>query len=405
MKIHEYQAKSLLREYGIGTDRGRLVRSPEEVDGVIDDFRDARRFVLKAQIHAGGRGLGHFADGYDGRGVQIVEDHREAKERVRKMLGNRLITDQTTAKGRRVNGVYVAVAEEVSAEFYLAILVDRSLGRPVILAGRQGGMGVESAGQPMGREVVSPAFGLRPFQIRRVAAMLGLEGASDFVQFEGFLRSLYRLFWDRDLSLLEINPLVRTRDGRILALDAKMEFDDNGLFRQAEVAQLRDPLEEDPRELEAARFGLNYVALDGNVGCLVNGAGLAMATLDALQLHGIRPANFLDVAGNSNEDQIYEALRILLADGNLQAIFINIFGGITCGDQVARGLVRALEDGSRPIPIVVRLEGTQAADGRQILRDSGLSIAIVDSLRDGSERLLALVNGAAPVARPAAVLA
>lgn len=390
MRIHEYQAKSLLREYGIGTDRGHLIGSPDEIDATIEKFPDGRRLVLKAQIHAGGRGKGHFVDRQIGGGVQIVEGHGAAKERAREMLGNRLITKQTSKNGRCVNAIYVTTAEDVLAEYYLAILVDRSLKRPIILAGQNGGMDVESSTSDMVQEIVSPSFGLQDFQIRRTAPALGLDGPSDFPQFHDFLRSLYRLFWQKDLSLLEINPLAKTVDGRILALDVKMEFDDNGLFRRPEILELRDPREEDRREVEAAKFGLNYVALDGDVGCLVNGAGLAMATLDVLQLHGIRPANFLDVAGNSSEEQIHAALRILLSDQKLRGILINIFGGITCGDQVGRGIVRALAETHGSVPIVVRLEGMRAAEGKQILRESGLPIVIVDSLKTCSETLLQL---------------
>ena len=382
MKVHEYQAKSILSRYGVAVPRGEVTDSPAETREIA--HRLGGRCVVKAQIHAGGRGKGG--------GVKLAKDPDEAYGLARTMIGMTLVTPQTGPGGRVVRKVLVEEALEIARELYLGITLDRGLGLPAMMVSKFGGMEIEgfAAKDPAAivREPLDPALGMFPFQARKLAFALGLEGDS-FRKGVAFMQSLFRAYVETDASLAEINPLLVTRSGEVLALDAKMNFDDNALFRHADIKEMRDLAEEDPLEVEASKFGLNYIKLDGNVGCMVNGAGLAMATMDLVQLAGGQPANFLDVGGGASEEQVKNAFRIILSDRNVKTILINIFGGIMRCDIIARGVVAAVQEmggRGRSAPVVVRLEGTNAELGKQILRDSKLEITPAEGLADAARK-------------------
>ncbi len=379
MKVHEYQAKSILARYGVAVPRGEVSDSPAEAREIA--HRLGGRCVVKAQIHAGGRGKGG--------GVKLAKDPDEAYALAKTIVGMTLVTTQTGPAGRSVKKVLIEEALEIDRELYLGITLDRGKGLPAMMVSKSGGMEIEevAARDPKAivREVLDPGLGMFPFQARKLAFALGLSGES-FKKGVGFMQSLFRAYVETDASLAEINPLLVTKQGDVLALDAKMNFDDNALFRHPDIKEMRDLAEEDPLEVEASKFGLNYIKLDGNVGCMVNGAGLAMATMDLVKLAGGEPANFLDVGGGANEEQVKNAFRIILSDKNVKAILINIFGGIMRCDIIAKGVVAAVEDMGLSTPVVVRLEGTNVDEGKKILRDSGLKITPADGLADGAKK-------------------
>jgi succinyl-CoA synthetase beta subunit len=389
MKVHEYQAKSLLARYGVAVPRGEVADTPEGAREIAKRLGGSA--VVKAQIHAGGRGKGG--------GIRVARDPDQAFEHARAILGMTLVTPQTGAAGRIVRKVLVEEALELDRELYLGVTLDRSRALPVVIASRSGGMEIEevAAKDPSAvlRELVDPFLGLFPFQARRLAFALGLLGNS-FREGVSLMESLFRAYVDTDSTLAEVNPLLVTREGRVLALDAKMTFDDNALFRHPDIGEMRDLAEEDPLEVEASKFGLNYIKLDGSVGCMVNGAGLAMATMDLVKLAGGEPANFLDVGGGASEEQVKNAFRIILSDANVRAILINIFGGIMRCDVIAKGVVAAVREmgwGGRALPVVVRLEGTNVDEGQRILRESGLAVTPAEGLADAARKAVAAAAG------------
>ncbi len=379
MKVHEYQAKAILARFGVAVPRGEVTDSPAEAREIAR--RLGGRAVVKAQIHAGGRGKGG--------GVKLAKDPQEAHDLAKRILGMTLVTPQTGPHGRVVQKVLVEEALDIERELYVSVTLDRSRRVPVVMASKAGGMDIEevAARDPAAivREGVDASLGMFPFQARKIAFALGLAGDS-FKKGVGLLQSLFRAYVETDASLAEINPLLVTKQGDVLALDAKMSFDDNALFRHPDIKEMRDLAEEDPLEVEASRYGLNYIKLDGNVGCMVNGAGLAMATMDLVKLAGGSPANFLDVGGGANEEQVKNAFRIILSDHNVKAVLINIFGGIMRCDIIAKGVVAAVREMGLAIPVVVRLEGTNVDEGKAILRDSGLKITPADGLADGARK-------------------
>jgi len=379
MKVHEYQAKSILARFGVAVPRGEVTDSPAEAREIAR--RLGGRAVVKAQIHAGGRGKGG--------GVKLAKDPQEAHDLAKRILGMTLVTPQTGAHGRVVQKVLVEEALDIERELYVSVTLDRSRRLPVVMASKAGGMDIEevAARDPAAivREGVDASLGMFPFQARKVAFALGLSGDS-FKKGVGLLQALFRAYVETDASLAEINPLLVTKQGDVLALDAKMTFDDNALFRHPDIKEMRDLAEEDPLEVEASRYGLNYIKLDGSVGCMVNGAGLAMATMDLVKLAGGSPANFLDVGGGANEEQVKNAFRIILSDRNVKAVLINIFGGIMRCDIIAKGVVAAVREMGLSIPVVVRLEGTNVDEGKAILRESGLQITPADGLADGARK-------------------
>jgi len=388
MKIHEYQAKTILARYGVTTPRGEVAFSKDEARAIASRL-GTPVVVVKAQIHAGGRGKGG--------GVKLARSVDQAADLAGQILGMNLVTPQTGPGGRIVKRLLVEEGLDIKRELYLGLLVDRISGAPVFMASAAGGMEIEEVAKEnpaaILREAIHPAAGLQAYQCRKLAFGLGLpeEAVKNAVP---FLQALYRAFLDTDASLLEINPCVLTGDGRLVALDAKMSFDDSALFRHKELRELRDLDEEDPLEVEASKFGLNYIKLDGSVGCMVNGAGLAMATMDIIKLSGGAPANFLDVGGGASAEQVKNAFTILISDSSVRAVFINIFGGILRCDVLATGVVAAAKDLQLKIPIVVRLEGTNVDEGKKILRDSGLHFGIADGMKDGAEKVVALAGGA-----------
>ena len=379
MKVHEYQAKSILARYGVAVPRGEVTDSPTEAREIA--HRLGGRCVVKAQIHAGGRGKGG--------GVKLAKDPEEAFALAKAILGMTLVTPQTGPAGRVVQKILVEEALDIDRELYLGVTLDRGRGLPSVMASRSGGMEIEevAAKDPNAivREAVDPALGLFPFQARKLAFALGLSGDA-FRKALPFLQALFRAYVDTDASLAEINPLLVTKSGDVLALDAKMNFDDNALFRHPDIKEMRDLAEEDPLEVEASKYGLNYIKLDGTVGCMVNGAGLAMATMDLVKLAGGEPANFLDVGGGANEEQVKNAFRIILSDRNVRAVLINIFGGIMRCDIIANGVVGAVREMGLSIPVVARLEGTNVDQGKDILRRSGLKITAADGLADAARK-------------------
>jgi succinyl-CoA synthetase beta subunit len=388
MKIHEYQAKAILAKFGVPVPRGEVVFKMDEARAA------ARRLgtpvvVVKAQIHAGGRGKAG--------GVKLARSADEAASLAERMLGMKLVTPQTGPEGRIVHRLLIEEGLDIKRELYLSVLVDRAARAPVFMASAAGGMEIEEVArerpEAILRETIHPATGLQSFQGRKLAFGLELTGGQVNVAVP-FFQSLYRAFVETDASLLEINPCVVTGDGRLVALDAKVNFDDNALYRHPEFKELRDLDEETPLEVEAAKYKLNYIKLDGTVGCMVNGAGLAMATMDIIQHSGASPANFLDVGGGASEEQVKNAFRILLSDPNVKAVFINIFGGILRCDVLASGVVNAAKELKLKVPVVVRMEGTNVEEGQKILRNSGLNFTVADGMKDGAEKVVALAGGA-----------
>ena len=391
MNIHEYQAKELLTKFGADTPRGSVARTPAEAERIARDL-GINTLVVKAQIHAGGRGKGTFTNGFKG-GVHLCKTASQARDTASKMLGQSLVTHQTGPEGRVVNRVLVGESVEIEKEFYFAILMDRATGAPVIVASSEGGIDIEEVAakspEKILREPVDPAWGLQPYQMRKLAKKLGFAPSKMRAACKLFA-ALYRCFTACDCSMVEINPLVLTKGGDVLALDAKFSFDDNALFRHPEIVALRDTAEEDPREVAAAKHHLSYIGLDGNIGCMVNGAGLAMATMDIIKHHGGEPANFLDVGGGASEEQVTEAFKILLSDPKVKAILVNIFGGIMKCDVIAQGVMNAAKAVKLEIPLVVRLEGTNVEQGRKLLASSGLSIISASDLDDAAKQIVAL---------------
>jgi succinyl-CoA synthetase beta subunit len=386
MNIHEYQAKDLLQDFGVPVPKGYPAKSAEEVDSAIAQLGN-EMIVVKAQIHAGGRGKGTFTDGYKG-GVKVVKDPAAAKEAATAMLGNTLVTAQTGPEGRKVQTLYFTEACDIAHEYYLAIVLDRDTAQSVIIASTEGGMDIEAVAEKTPEKItrvpVSPSTGLRPYHCREVAFALGFEG-DQIKQLSKILSGVYKMFWEKNAMLVEINPLVTTPDGQLLALDAKVSFDGNALFKHADIQALRDLNEEDPKEIEASKFNLAYIALDGNIACMVNGAGLAMATMDIIKSYGGEPANFLDVGGGANEEQVTAAFKIILSDPNVKGILVNIFGGIMKCDVIANGIVAAAKNVEMTVPLVVRLEGTNVEAGKKILSESGVALTPADSLVHAAE--------------------
>lgn len=396
MKIHEYQAKALFREFGVPVPAGRVAETPEEAARLFDELA-VPQAVIKAQIHAGGRGKGTFREFPDQHGVQLVASSEETQQVAARMLGHTLVTAQTGPEGRVVRRVLIEEATNVTRELYVGMVVDRQRECPVILASAAGGMDIETvaATQPEAifYEPVDVNLGIRPYQSRKLSQKLGLGQGDPARQLEAVLRGISRIFVEKDCSLVEINPLGVTAEGRILAMDAKINFDDNAAFRHPEWKELRDVHEEDPIELRASEAGLSYVKLDGDIGCLVNGAGLAMSTMDLIMLHGGRPANFLDVGGGADLHQVIEAFRILLADSKVKAVLVNIFGGIMRCSTIAQALVEAHRTVGITVPVVVRLEGNEVEQGRKILAESGLTIIPASDLTDAAQKVVAAAAG------------
>ena len=386
MKVHEYQAKEILRRYGVPTPRGVVVDNPEDARQAATTL--GGRVVVKAQIHAGGRGKGG--------GVKLARDADEAAELTKKIIGMTLVTHQTGPEGRVVRKVLVEEALNIDKELYLGITLDRRLGMAVVMASRQGGMEIEEVAEKdpsaIHREPIDAVLGALPFQARSIAYALDLTGIA-WKQCVDFVQKLMRCYIETDASLVEINPLLVTKEGHVLALDCKMTFDDNALFRHKDIVEMRDLHEEDPLEVEASKHGLNYIKLEGSVGCMVNGAGLAMATMDIVKLAGGEPANFLDVGGGASAEQVKNAFRIILSDNNVKAILINIFGGIMRGDRIAEGVVSASREIGLPVPVVVRLEGTNVELGKKILAESGLPLITADGMWDAAQKVVAAAQG------------
>ena len=389
MNIHEYQAKSLLRDYGAPVAEGRVAASPQEAAAHASDL-GGEAFVVKAQIHAGGRGKGG--------GIKLVKTLQELHAEAGRMLGKPLVTPQTGPKGRLVRRVYVVKDTTIARELYLSLLVDRDSGRVAFVASTEGGVDIEAVAvntpEKIATLTVDPASGISDFHGRVIAAALKLDGPLA-KQCATLIKSLYRLFVDKDASLIEINPLVVTKEGNLLCLDAKIAFDDNALFRHGDIAELRDIHEEEPAEVEAARLGLSYVKLDGSIGCMVNGAGLAMATMDIIKLYGGEPANFLDVGGGASKERVTEAFKIILSDPHVKGVLVNIFGGIMRCDTIAEGIIAAAREMHITAPLVVRLEGTNVERGKALLRESGLAIIPADDLDDAAKKAVAAVKAAA----------
>ena len=388
MKIHEYQAKEILRSFGVPVPNGAVARTPEKAEAIAKDLGGA--VVVKAQIHAGGRGKGG--------GIKLASDPAEAREVASEIIGMQLVTPQTGSEGQKVKSVWVENATDIDRELYLGIVLDRAQSRLVVMASRAGGMDIEEVAattpEKILKEVVHPGVGLQPFQARHLALGLGLEG-DQLKQGVAFITALYKAYTETDCSLAEINPLVVSKSGEVLALDAKMNFDDSAMYRHSDIYELRDVDEEDPLEVEASKYDLNYIKLDGEVGCMVNGAGLAMATMDIVKYAGSSPANFLDVGGGTNVERVKNAMRILTSDESVKAVLINIFGGIVRCDRVAEGVVAALEDIEINVPLVVRLQGTNAEEGAQILENSGLEFTVARKLQEAAEAVVAAVQNAA----------
>jgi succinyl-CoA synthetase beta subunit len=396
MNIHEYQAKAVLKEFGAPVARGVAVFSAEEAEKAAKEL-GGPVFVVKAQIHAGGRGKGRFKEkaAGDKGGVRIAKSVADAVGSARQMLGSTLVTIQTGPAGKVVNRLYVEDGSDIEREFYLSCLVDRSTGRIAFIASREGGVDIEEVAAKTPEKIltvhVDPAAGYTAHVGREVAVGLGLEGDAAR-QCEKLIGTLYRAFVEKDMSLLEINPLVLTRDGKIVCLDAKINFEDNALFRHPDVAKLRDESEEDSKEVEAQKHELNYVALDGTIGCMVNGAGLAMATMDIIKLYGAEPANFLDVGGGATKERVAAAFKIITADPKVKGILVNIFGGIMRCDVIAEGVIAAVKEVGLKVPLVVRLEGTNVDLGKKIIADSGLNVVSADDLDDAAQKVVAAVK-------------
>ncbi len=390
MNIHEYQAKELLEKFGVSTTPGSVATTPEEAERVARAL-GTNNLVVKAQIHAGGRGKGTFKSGFQG-GVHLCKTAGQARDLAEQMLGQTLVTHQTGPDGRKVNKVLVSTSVEISRELYFAITIDRAISAPVIVASTEGGVEIEKVAADMPEKIVrmpiDPLLGLQPYQTRKLARQLGFPSAEMRAACKLFA-SLYRLFIACDCSMVEVNPLVVTKGGDVLALDAKFNFDDNALFRHPEILDYRDLAEEDPREVQASKSHLSYIGLDGNIACLVNGAGLAMSTMDIIKYYGGEPANFLDVGGGATEQQVTEAFKILVADSSVKAILVNIFGGIMKCDIIARGIVNAAKIVNLSVPLVVRLEGTNVEAGRKILAESGIPLISGIDIADAARKVVA----------------
>ena len=398
MNIHEYQAKGLLAKFGVSVPRGAVAYTPDEASKAAKEL-GGDIWVVKSQIHAGGRGAGHFAENPDGGGgVRLARSDDEVRAHAEAMLGQTLVTKQTGPDGKEVKRIYVEEGCDIARELYLSLLVDRETSRIVIVASTEGGMDIETVAEETPEKIaqvaIDPVTGIMPFHTREIAFGLGLEG-SQIKSAAKFLTAMYKAFLELDASMVEINPLVVTGSGDVIALDAKMNFDDNALYRQADVEVLRDEDEEDPMELEASKHELNYIKLDGSIGCMVNGAGLAMATMDIVKLHGSAPANFLDVGGGATKERVTSAFKIILSDPNVEGILVNIFGGIMRYDVIAEGIVAAAREVSLHVPLVVRLEGTNVDLGKKILAESGLPIVSADDLGDAAEKIVTAVKEAA----------
>jgi succinyl-CoA synthetase beta subunit len=397
MNIHEYQAKALLRSYGAPVSDGRVVLRAEEAKTAAGEL-DGPLWVVKAQIHAGGRGKGRFKEAEAGEkgGVRLAKSVEEAASMAKQMLGRTLVTHQTGPAGKQVNRIYIEDGSDIARELYLALLVDRSTSRVSFVCSTEGGMDIEDVAARTPEKILSfavdPATGLSDFHGRRVAFALGLEG-NQVKQCVGLIKTLYRAFIEKDMEMLEINPLVVLKDGNLKVLDAKIGFDNNALYRQPEVMALRDETEEDPKELAASKFDLNYIALDGEIGCMVNGAGLAMATMDIIKLYGAEPANFLDVGGGATKEKVTEAFKIITSDPNVKGILVNIFGGIMRCDIIAEGIIAAVKEVGLQVPLVVRLEGTNVEKGKEIIATSGLNVIAGDNLSDAAQKIVKAVRG------------
>src|SRR5437660_4751761 len=390
MKIHEYQAKAILSKYGVAVPRGEMALSREEAEAAAQRLfhQNVSGVVVKAQIHAGGRGKGG--------GVKVAKDLDEANNWISKILGMRLVTHQTGPEGKIVQRLLIEETLPIERELYLGIVVDRATARPVFMASASGGMEIEEVAAKDPNAIlkvhIDPAVGFQAFHARKLAFGLGLK-AEQINEAVRFMTGLYKAFVDTDASMCEINPFITTTDGRLFALDAKINFDDNALFRHKDLKELRDITEEDPLEVEASKYSLNYIKLDGNIACMVNGAGLAMATMDIIKYAGGSPANFLDVGGGANAEQIQHAFEILLSDKNVKAMLINIFGGILRVDTLANGVVQAAKATNIKLPIVLRLEGTNVEQGREILKNSGLNFTVAENMKDAAERVVAAAKG------------
>ena len=397
MNIHEYQAKALLRSYGAPVSDGRIVLKSEDAKTAAGEL-DGPIWVVKAQIHAGGRGKGSFleADAGTKGGVRITKSVEEAASEAKKMLGRTLVTHQTGPIGKQVNRVYIEDGSEITTELYLAILVDRQSSRVSFVCSTEGGMDIEAVAADTPEKILSfsidPTTSFQPYHGRRIAFMLGLKG-KQLKQCVSLMNTLYRLFVEKDMEMLEINPLIVSGSGDLKCLDAKMGFDGNATYRHSDIAELRDVTEEDPKELEASKYDLNYIALEGEIGCMVNGAGLAMATMDIIKLYGAEPANFLDVGGGATKEKVTEAFKIITSDPNVKGILVNIFGGIMRCDVIAEGVVAAVKEVGLKVPLVVRLEGTNVEKGNKIINTSGLDVIAATNLKDGAEKIVKAVKG------------
>ena len=403
MKIHEFQAKEILKKYNVPIQDGIAIKDLSEVDNAISQLQQKgiNQFVVKSQIHAGGRGKGKLYNPENRNelvlegGVKFTTSVDKAKEYAQKIFGNILVTHQTGPEGKKVKTLFIAEGLDYKKELYLGILLDRAVSKNVIMASTEGGVEIEKVAAETPEKIikvwVDPLIGLQSYQARELAFSLGLEGNA-FKNFVKFISLLYKAYTETDSSLLEINPLVITNDDKVVALDAKMNFDDNALYRQKEIADFRDLDEEDPLEIEASKFSLNYIKLDGNVGCMVNGAGLAMATMDIIKLAGGEPANFLDVGGGANKTTVANGFKIILTDPNVKAILINIFGGIVRCDRVAQGVIDAASEMQVSVPIVIRLEGTNAKEAGELLSKSGLNFEVATSLKDAAEKVTSVLN-------------
>ena len=397
MNIHEYQAKSLLKKFGVAVPNGGVAYTPDEAIQAAKEL-PGPVWVVKSQIHAGGRGAGRFKDGDpDKGGVRLAKSIDEVSAHATAMLGRTLVTKQTGEAGKEVKRVYIEDGCDIAREIYLSILMDRVTSRITVMASTEGGMDIEEVAEKTPEKIIKvaidPVFGMEGFYARQIAFGLGLEG-KQIPSAVKLLTSMYKAFTELDATLIEVNPLVVTGSGDVIALDAKMNFDDNALYRHPEIAEMRDEDEEDPTELEASKHELNYIKLDGSIGCMVNGAGLAMATMDIIKLYGADPANFLDVGGGATKDRVTTAFKIILSDPNVEGILVNIFGGIMRCDVIAEGVVVAAREVSLQVPLVVRLEGTNVDLGKKILSESGLAIIAADNLADAAEKIVTAVKEA-----------
>ncbi len=393
MNIHEYQAQALFQQFGVANNKGKPASTVAEAKELASALA-GKKIVVKAQVHAGGRGKGTFKNGFKG-GVHVCDTPEQAVEAAGNMLGQTLVTHQTGPEGKLVSKVLVAEAVDIKRELYFAILLDRATAAPMIIASTEGGMDIETVAaktpERIIRESIHPLLGIQPYQTRKIAKALGLTGPL-MNQATKLFTAMYKLFLERDCSLIEVNPLVVTPEGQLVALDAKFNFDDNALYRQPDIVAMRDKSEEDPREVAASEFSLNYIGLDGNIACLVNGAGLAMATMDIIQYAGGKPANFLDVGGGASKEQVAAAFKIILSDPHVRGILVNIFGGIMDCNVIATGIIAAARETALNIPLVVRLEGNNVEAGKKTLSESGLTIISANDLADAAKKVVAAIG-------------